>query len=74
MKYWFLVGMILLVNGCASETQFGKCIGIAGDKDPKLQYEYSTRNIVLGAMFSGTIFAPIVVALKEIQCPVGVKQ
>jgi len=71
MKYLLL--LLILISGCASKTEFGNCVGIMDDKDPKLVYKYSVRNIVIGSIFSASIFVPVLVVVNELQCPVGVK-
>lgn len=62
-----------LLTGCTSSNQYGKCVGLNGNEDPALKYEYSAKNIALGAIFFYMIAPPIVVALNEMKCPVGKK-
>ena len=72
MKYLILVSM-LAMSACTSSTQYGKCIGILDDKQPNLQYEVSTNNIVWAALGTGLMFIPTgIVILEEIKCPVGI--
>jgi len=73
MKTVLALFMMVSLMGCASRTEFGKCVGVMQDKDPTLTYEYSTRNIVVGTIFSGMVFPPVLVLLKELECPVGRK-
>lgn len=61
------------LSACKSETEYGSCIGILDEPDPALIYRPSTRNIVLGAIFFQSIFAPALVVLKEHSCPEGRK-
>lgn len=64
----------LLVSGCESSTAYGPCIGVSkDDANPKLVYKLSTMNVVLGAVFFQTLFAPIIVLVSETYCPVGTK-
>ena len=73
MKTVLALFMMVSLMGCASRTEFGKCVGVMQDKDPTLIYDYSTRNIVVGTIFSGMVFPPVLVLLKELECPVGRK-
>jgi hypothetical protein len=68
MKY---IIVLLLLVGCTSNTQYGKCIGLNGQEDPKLEYEYSAFNIGVGLVFVETIIVPLVVAFDELKCPVS---
>lgn len=73
MKY-LLIALMILVSGCTSETKHGKCIGLDDEKDPKLVYDISTKNVILAALFSELAFIPpIVVLLTETYCPTGIK-
>lgn len=67
------LGAALMMSACTSETAFGDCVGFDDDKDPALKYEISTRNVVLGIIFIETIIVPVVVALDEVECPIGKK-
>jgi hypothetical protein len=68
-----IVAVLLVVGlaGCASRTNYGECIGLNGDRNPKLRYEYSAWNIAMGIIFFGLVVPPIFVALDQLQCPVG---
>ena len=57
--------------GCESETSFGKCIGINDERDPSLHYKVSTTNVVIGIVFIETVFAPAIVVLDELYCPIS---
>lgn len=72
MKYT-LIALLIFASGCSSRTDYGKCIGLNGKEDPKLQYNYSAWNIGMGLFFSGLILPPLFVALDELKCPVGNK-
>lgn len=67
---WLIIASVAL-TGCASKTEFGKCVGINGVEEKKLRYEWSARNIVLAIVFSEMIAPPIYVFLDETKCPVG---
>jgi hypothetical protein len=73
MKRILVLGLVsmMVMSGCASSTDHGKCIGLNGKEDPKLTYEYSARNIAVGIIFFGLIAPPIFVALDELKCPTG---
>jgi hypothetical protein len=64
---------VLSADGCRSSTEYGKCVGVSDERDPALTYEVSPRNVILGVVFFGTIFAPLLVVLTEWTCPVGRK-
>ena len=74
MKKLLILALILFsCISCTSQTQYGKCVGIADDKDPKLIYKLDTTNMVLGIIFIETIIVPIVVVNDQLFCPVGIK-
>lgn len=60
-------------TGCTSKTEFGDCIGLDDEKNPDLVYDVSTNNIVTGVIFFQLIAPPVIVALEEFYCPVGIK-
>jgi hypothetical protein len=68
-----LIILALLASGCTSKTEFGNCIGIADDRDPKLNYKMDIWNAGLGILFVEFIIPPIIVVADEFYCPVGVK-
>jgi hypothetical protein len=72
MKY-LLILLVLFSIGCTESTKYGKCIGISDKEDSKLDYRYSTNNIIVAIIFWETIFAPIIVLLDEVKCPEGPK-
>lgn len=72
-RYIAMLLVIFSLVSCTSSTQYGDCVGLNGEKNPKLIYKYSAWNIFLGAFFSGFIAPPVVVVLNELECPVGVK-
>jgi hypothetical protein len=62
------------MSSCITEkNEFGKCIGIGEDKDPKLTYKVSTTNVVIGIIFIELIFPPVLVVTDSFYCPTGVK-
>lgn len=73
-KLLTLTLMVALLSGCTTSTQYGSCIGVADDKDPKLLYKISVWNTVMAIFFFETIVVPIVVIVNEIACPEGIKQ
>jgi hypothetical protein len=73
MKYYLLI-LIMLVTSCTSATQFGPCVGINEDKNPKLVYKYSMWNAFWGLFGFELLFIPTLdVVLNKLECPVGVK-
>lgn len=72
MKYLALAAALMLAS-CTSETEYGDCLGLAEDKDPKLKYETDVGNVILAIIFSETIVVPAVVLLSETVCPVAKK-
>lgn len=71
---WFVVLIVSFLAGCATQTEYGSCVGINGDQDPKLKYEYSAWNIAMGVLFIELIIPPIFVVMDELKCPVGEKK
>lgn len=64
----------LLLSGCAASTEFGPCVGISNaEQNPNFVYDISVRNVIVGVIFSETVIVPVIVILKEFQCPVGKK-
>ncbi len=72
MKY--LIVLLLSLSACTSKTQYGNCIGVTEDKNPKLEYKISTWNIIVGVTLFELVAPPLVVLFDEVQCPIGVKQ
>lgn len=75
MKKLWMVAILMFcftVSGCRTRTDYGQCKGLVtqSEKDPKLKYEVSTRNVVLSVIFSATLLWPIVTASFWIWCPV----
>jgi hypothetical protein len=62
---------LLFTTACETSRPLGACIGLNGVPNPKLRYEYSVQNVVIGLVFSETIVVPVVVAMTELQCPAG---
>jgi hypothetical protein len=71
MKTLTISLILLVLLGCTTKTQYGKCTGLNGHEDPKLTYEYSAWNIAVGIFFFGLIVPPVMVALDGLKCPVG---
>ena len=73
MKRWGVLVMLVgvLLTACTSRTEFGECVGLNGEKDPKLVYKYNTRNIIVGVLLWEMIVPPVYVALEQLECPVG---
>lgn len=74
MKKLFIVMLAVALAGCTSQTEYGRCIGVMQDKNPKLEYELSIWNTAMAIIFSETIVVPVVVVANQYQCPVGVKK
>lgn len=73
MKRIILALVIILCAGCTTRTEYGPCVGIADDKDPKLVYKISIWNAILGVVFFELIVPPIIVLAEETFCPIGKK-
>lgn len=71
-RYAAILALFLL--GCETSRPEGRCIGAFEEKEPGMKYEYSTQNIVVGAILVETIIVPAIVVLKEIQCPLPRKK
>ena len=65
--------MLALLGGCASHTEYGDCVGLGEDQDPKLVYKVSAQNLAVGFIFIETVIVPVYVAVDQFYCPVGVK-
>ena len=63
----------VFLAGCTSRTEYGQCVGLGDDKNPALHYKVSVWNAFLGIVFVETVIVPIIVAVDELECPVGVK-
>jgi hypothetical protein len=68
----FAVFMVMMM-GCSSSTQYGNCVGIGEEQDPNLVYKVSAQNLIVGIVFFELIAPPVLVAVNEFYCPVGVK-
>ncbi|MDB4330276.1 hypothetical protein N9948_00970 [bacterium] len=71
MKSFLLSILILFITSCSGSTQFGECIGIADEGNPKLIYETSTRNAIWSFIGIETIIAPILWATDYAKCPIA---
>lgn len=65
--------LIATLAACTSSTEYGQCIGVADDKDPKLTYKVSVWNAFLGIILVETIIVPIYVLVDQTFCPVAKK-
>jgi hypothetical protein len=71
MKYLLLV---LFLVSCSGSNEHGECVGFSdGDRDPRLEYEVSTRNAIWSFIGVETIIAPVLWATDYAYCPVGLK-
>jgi hypothetical protein len=68
-----VVGLLVILTGCTSKTEFGDCIGLADDKEPDLIYKVSAWNVFVAVVGIEMIAPPILVAVDETFCPVGRK-
>jgi len=73
MKKLAIILLMLSMSACTTKNQYGNCIGLNGNEDPKLQYNYNAWNIGIGIFFSSLILPPIFVVLDDLKCPVGTK-
>lgn len=73
MKKILLASLLFLCVACESANGFGSCIGIADKEDPRFEYKVSTRNVLIGLVFSQSLVVPGYILLEEIKCPVGEK-
>jgi len=65
--------VLLVCVSCTTKTEYGKCIGLADDKDPALIYKVSANNLFWGIVGLELIYPPIKVAVDCTFCPVGRK-
>lgn len=73
MKKLIAVLSLALLAGCTTRTEYGDCVGIGDDKNPKLTYKISVWNAVLGVIFFELIVPPVMVVADSLYCPVGTK-
>lgn len=67
-----LAGLALVaLAGCESRTDYGSCVGIGQHQNPKLDYQLSVRNLIIGIITFELIVPPIIVVSEEMVCPVG---
>lgn len=71
MRIALLTIALVLLSACTSKTEFGPCVGVTDDKDPKLTYKVSVWNAALGVIFSEMILPPILVLANETYCPIA---
>ena len=72
-KTFIIVLSAVLLLGCTTHTQYGKCIGLADDKNPALIYKVDAWNVFLGIVFFETIIVPLYVVIDNAFCPVDKK-
>lgn len=72
-KIALILATTLMLTSCTSSTFYGECIGYGEAEEPGLRYEYSTWNIIVGAIFFETIFVPVIIVLNDLKCPVSKK-
>lgn len=72
IKYVLILS--LLLSGCTTRNELGRCVGLADDKEANLVYELSYWNLFLAVFFSQTVVVPIVVVAKDLECPVKIKK
>ena len=73
MKNIAIILIVLMLSGCTTSTQFGPCIGLGEDRNPALVYKLDIWNLIMGIIFIEMIIPPVVIAVDETFCPVGVK-
>jgi hypothetical protein len=61
---------LLALSACESSNEYGQCVGI---QDAHPGYRVSVRNVVLGSLFLGTVFAPALAMFAEFYCPTASK-
>ena len=62
--------MLLVLSGCTTNTNLGRCIGINDTPKPDLVYQVNYWNLFVAFIFSETIIVPVVVVLDVLKCPV----
>lgn len=69
------LALTLSATGCTMSNQYGECKGLAdeNEKNPALNYEVSTGNVVLAIIFSETLLWPGLTAAFWLYCPTGPK-
>ena len=73
MKKYLVCLVLFLSVSCKGSTEYGECLGIVEDGDPKLQYKVSVRNAFWSIVGFETIIAPILWATSYAKCPEGLK-
>lgn len=75
MKNLILIIFTLLATACTKETEYGDCVGvIKSSEDPKLIYEMSYKNVIIGIVLSETLVIPTIVVFADLYCPTGKKK
>ncbi len=74
MKRTFIIVLsTVLLLGCNTHSQYGKCICLADDKNPALIYKVDAWNVFLEIVFFKTIIVPLYVVIDNAFCPVDKK-
>jgi hypothetical protein len=73
MKKLFATMLVVLaLASCEYSNEYGECVGLDDEKSEALEYDVSTRNVILGLMGSELfLIPPAIVALDAFYCPVG---
>lgn len=77
MKTLILLILTTTITSCTTKNKFGECYGLANKEDIKketLVYDYSTWNVFLGIIMSGSTIVPINVVGFNLICPIGEKK
>jgi hypothetical protein len=70
-KLFVICALAAALVGCENSRHGEPCVGIVDEKNPDVKYEVSGRNLVVGFIFSETLFVPAYVILKDLECPRG---
>lgn len=65
---------VVILAGCTQATDFGPCVGLFDDKDPKLAYKMNGWNVFVAVIGASFFFIPTIFVIKdETFCPVARK-
>ena len=71
----FIAIMVMAVQSVyTSETPYGDCLGLGETQTDSLVYEVPTGNVIVGIILVETVIVPAYIVLKDLYCPVGVKE
>lgn len=65
--------MALTLTACTYENEHGKCVGVADDKRPDLNYRLEVMNVFWAVVGIEIIYPPIKVLADATFCPTGKK-